>query len=852
LTLVSAAAGFGKTTFVAESFAHGPATAWLSLDELDNDPARYWTYVVAALQAVEPEIGVDARALLQSSQPPIDAVLPSLLNDLDALEHEVALVLDDYHVIGSTEIHEAMTFLIEHVPQHGHVVVVSRADPPFPLAALRARGELLEVRSAELRFTPEEATAYLNGSMGLALTATDIGALEDRTEGWIAALQLAALSMQDRDDVASFIGNFAGDDRFVIDYLAEEVLERQSDAVRTFLLQTSILSRLTGELCDAVTGGDDGKAMLDQLDRANLFLVSLDDRRGWYRYHHLFADVLRARLLDERPAGVEELHRRASDWFEANGDLPEAIAHAMAGMSFERAAELIESAAPEMRRTRQEVTLRGWLEALPNDLFADRPVLSISLVGARMSTGDPTGVESLVDLAEQWVGPTGARTDGRMPVVFDREEFARLAPQVAVYRAALALLSGDLDGTIAHANRALAVVEPTDHLRHGSASALLGLAHWSVGDLESARVRYADAIASLMAADYLADVLGCCLALSDIQMAQGRLDDAGETLESGLRLATDHRGLRGEADMRVGLSELALERNELEDAARHLRASADLGERAGLPQHAYRWRVARARLRQAEGDLDGALALLADAEPLYDTDFSPPVRPVSALRARVLLAQGDVVAAARWASARSLTVEDELSYLREFEHITLARIVLAGDEAIGGAIALLDRLLVAAEEGGRTGSIIEILVLLAVTRQRRGDEQAATAAIADALAQAEPQGHVRAFVAEGAPAADLVRGVTVEGPAARHARRVLAAFDAVRPAPPVRAGVVEELSPREVDVIRLLRSDLSGPEIARELLVSLNTFRTHTKNIYAKLGVNNRREAVRRASELGF
>jgi LuxR family maltose regulon positive regulatory protein len=852
LTLVSAAAGFGKTTLVADRFADESATAWLSLDPRDDDPVSFWTYVVAALQTVQPDLGVDARSLLRSPQTSIDAVVAMLLNDLVGSAGDLVLVIDDYHVVTSTEIHDTMAFFLEHLPPHVHLVVVSRADPPFPLAALRARGELVEVRSADLRFTADEATTYLNGTMDLTLTPADVESLERRTEGWIAALQLAALSMQGRDDVASFIAGFAGDDRFIIDYLAGEVLERQTEDVRRFLLETAILNRLTGSLCDAVTDRDDGRAVLDQLDRANLFLIPLDDHRGWYRYHHLFADVLRARLLDEPPVDVGVLHRRASDWFEANGDRAEAIGHAMAGNAFERAAELIERAAPEMRRTRKEATLRAWLEAIPEEFFEDRPVLGIALVGARMSTGDHAGVEELVDMAEQWVGSTGDQADRPTPVVFDREEFARLPAQVAVYRAALALLVGEVDATIAYAERALALVEPTDHLRRGSASALLGLAHWSVGDLESARARYADAVTSLTAADHLADVLGCCLALSDIQIAQGRLDDATETLESGLRLAADHAGLRGEADMRVGLSELSLERNELDDAARHLRESADLGEVAGLPQHAYRWRVATARLRRAEGDLDSAFELLEEAEPLYATDFSPPIRPVSAMKARVQIERGDLAAADRWAAAQGLATGDELSYVREFEHVTLARALLAREESIDDAITLLDRLRVAADDGDRTGSTIEILVLLAIAHQRRGDAAAAVEAIEDALVRAEPQGHVRAFVDEGHPAAVLVQSVSGEGAAARHAQRVLAGFGPVRADPPVSTGLVDDLSPRELDVLRLLRSELSGPDIARELLVSLNTLRTHTKNIYAKLGVNNRREAVRRAAELGL
>ena len=873
LTLVSAPAGFGKTTLVAELFADSSVTAWLSLDRSDNDPVLFWTYVVAALRTAEPDVGATAWALLQTPQVELESVVANLLNDLLAVGHDLVLVLDDYHLIELPEIHQAMSFLVEQLPPQIHLVIATRADPPLPLASLRARGELLEYRAADLRFTAGEAAAYLNDEMGLAVADGDIDVLEARTEGWIAALQLAALSMQGRDDVASFIAGFAGDDRFILDYLVGEVLERQADDVRSFLLETSVLDTLTGPLCDAVTGRPGGRTTLEQLDRSNLFLVPLDDRRTWYRYHHLFADVLRARLQHEHPDLLPELHRRATDWYDTNDDPSEAIAHALAGQDFDRAAQLIELAGPSMRRTRQELTLRGWLEALPDEVFPDRPVLSIGLVGSRMATGDFTGVEQILQMVESRLAVTTPP-----PIVFVDEDFARLPAQLSLYRAATALLTGDIDGTITHATRALELVAPTDHLGRGSTTAMLGLAHWAVGDLDEARHRYTDAVQSLLAADHLADALGCSLGLADIQIAQGRLRDATQTLEAGLRLTAQHPGLRGAADMHVGLSEVLLERNDLDVAARHLQASADLGERAGLPQHAYRWRVATARLRQAHGDLDGALDLLDAAEPLYDTDFSPAVRPVAALKARVQLARGDTAAAERWAADRGLTADDELSYVHEFEHLTLARTLLAGHllagrpghdegEAIDPTIELLERLLAAAEEGRRAGSAIEVLVLLALARNGRDDATGATDALEEALARAEPDGFVRVFVDEGPAMAALLRSGSWEGAADRQARRVLAGFDAVGPvaliappgppapaAPPApaRSELVEELSARELDVLRLLRSDLSGPEIARELIVSLNTVRTHTKHIYTKLGVNNRREAVRRAGELGL
>jgi LuxR family transcriptional regulator, maltose regulon positive regulatory protein len=392
LTVVSAPAGFGKTTLLTEWLAAGgaekSAIAWLSLDRRDNDPALFWTYVVTAIQTAADRVGTAALQLLASQPPPIDAALSALLNDLDGLSTDLVLVLDDYHLVEAPQVHDGMRFVLEHQPQRLHLVLATRADPPLPMAQLRARGQLVEVRAGDLRFTVEEAAAYLNGAMELGLSADDVAALDGRTERWIAALQLAALSLQGREDVSAFIAGFAGDDRYIVDYLAEEVLGRPPAEVRQFLLQTSILEGLTGPLCEAVTGREGGKATLVALERANLFLVPLDDRRQWYRYHHLFADVLHTHLLDERPDEVAELHRRASAWFAAHDDSSQAVTHALAGGDTGRAADLMELAMPVMQRERRESELAHWVRALPDDLVRTRPVLGVAFVGALAQSSD--------------------------------------------------------------------------------------------------------------------------------------------------------------------------------------------------------------------------------------------------------------------------------------------------------------------------------------------------------------------------------------------------------------------------------------------------------------------------------
>jgi LuxR family maltose regulon positive regulatory protein len=817
LTLVSAPAGFGKTTLLTDWLATEDDTgaAWLSLDDRDNDPALFWGSVIAALQVVVPEVGADAQELL-ATPGSTEAVLVTLLNELGAVGDDLVLVLDDYHVIESPEIQEGVAFLLEHLPPHVRLVIASRADPALPLARLRARGELVELRAADLRFSTDEAATYLGATMGLELTADDVAALESRTEGWIAALQLAALSMQGRDDAAGFIAGFAGDDRYVVDYLAGEVLARQPEDVRRFLLETSVLSRLTGSLCDTVTGQTGGKATLEAIDRGNLFLVPLDDRRHWFRYHHLFADVLRARLLDEQPDRVPELHRRASGWYEHEGDGAEAFRHALAGGDVERAADLVERGAPELRRNRQEATLGSWIEALPEEVFARRPVLGIEGVGSLIGRGDPERVEQRLRDVESLLQAEAA-SPGSV-VVADPTVLPRLPATIAMYRAGLARLADDGPATVAHAEEALAVAASDDHLVRGAAGTLRALAQWSAGDLGAAHESYEHAIVDMERAGHLADVLGLALGLADIQRSQGRLGAAMATFERGLALGTAGGSpLRGTADMHVGLADLYLERGDLEAAREQLEAGQELGEALGLPQHPHRWRVATARLREVEGDLDGAVTLLEEAAQRYDGDFLPDVRPIPALIARLWVRRGEVDRALAWAREQGLSVEDDLTYLRETEHLTLARALLAkGDDDV---LPFLDRLLTAAEEGGRLGSTVEVLVLQA----RAGRPEV----LDRARSLAEPEGYVQVFADGGAPP---------PAPAA------------ARP----RADLVEPLSERELDVLRLLRSELSGPEIARELIVSLNTVRTHTRHIYEKLGVSSRRAAVRRADELGL
>jgi LuxR family maltose regulon positive regulatory protein len=866
LTLISASAGFGKTTLVSEWLADCQRpVAWLSLDEGDNDPTRFLTYFIAALQTVAANIGDGVLAVLQSPQPPsTESILTALLNEITTIPDNFILVLDDYHLIDSKPVDYALTFLLAHLPPHMHLVIATREDPHLPLTRLRARGQLTELRATDLRFTPAEATDFLNQVMGLSLSTEDLAALEIRTEGWIAGLQLAALSIQGNKDVSGFIQKFTGDHRYIVDYLVEEVLQSQPEPVRSFLLQTAILDRLNGSLCDAVTGKEEGNERLEALQRGNYFVVPLDDKRNWYRYHHLFADVLRMHLMAEQPDQVSALHRRASEWYEHNGSTDNAIRHALAAEDFERAAGLIELAWTAMDLSYQSSTWLGWVKTLPEELVHARPVLTVWYAYALSGSGAMEASEARLKDAEWWLDTT-AETAGM--VVVDEKEFRRLPGMIALLRAAHALARGDMNETAKNARRVLDLAPEDDHLMLGGAASELGLAAWTSGDLDAARRMTADGMANVRLAGYISPAIGGAIVLADIQIAQGCLHEAMTTYERALQWATEPGApvLRGAADMYVGMSGLHLEHNDLKTAHQHLLTSQALGELAGLPQNPYRWCTAMARIREAEGDLDGALDLLDQAERLYDGHFSPNVRPIATRKTRVWVALGRLDEALGWAREQGLSVENELSYLHEFDHITLARVLLAryqsdrADSSILEVIGLLERLLKAAEEGGRKGSVIEIMVLQALAYHAQGDLPAGLLPLQHALALAEPEGYVRMFVDEGPPMAQLLLKAAVSGIMPDYTGKLLAAVEAEQqrsagespnPTPPASQPLIEPISQRELEVLRLFKTELSGPEIARELVIALSTVRTHTKSIYSKLNVNNRRAAVKRAEEL--
>lgn len=865
LTLISAPAGFGKTSLLAgwlEGEGRGRLTAWVSLDERDRDATTFWTYLLAAIERTVAGNGTVGLARPPSRRADVESMLTGLLNELSVLPDDLTLVLDDYHLAESPSIQPGVTFLLDRLPPQVHLVISTRADPALPLSRLRARGDLVEIRAPDLRFTSTEAAAYLNETCGLALEATDVAALETRTEGWVAALQLAALSLSEREDQSGFIAGFAGDDRYVVDYLADEVLSRQPSELRRFLLDTSVLDRMTASLCDAVTRRNDAAATLQSLEQQNLFLVPLDRHRRWYRYHHLFADVLKVRLVDEAPGDLPALHRRASDWFHRAGEPEAAVRHALAGGDVALAAERVELAIPAMRRERREGEIRRWIDQVPPDVVATRPVLAAGFIGGLMASNEFDGVDRQLHDVEQLLAASSVDM-----VVTDQAEFERLPAALESYRAALALVHGDLDDAVEHAGAALERAATDDHLSIASASAVSGLASWANGDLDAAHHGYRIASDHLGRAGYVADVVGCATTLADLEMTQGKLRAANRTFDDALVLARGEEAPpRGTADMYVGLSQVAYERGDLSSAADFLRRADELGDAAGLPKYPHRWRVAMAHLREAEGDPQTAIALLDEAERVFVADFAPNVRPIPATRARMLAASGDVAGALTWARRSGLSADDHLSYLREYEHVTLARVLLTDTkisstaDQLAQAAGLLDRLRVAAEEGGRIGTLIEVLVLQALAREITGQPDQAVGALDVAVRLAEPEGHIRVFTGFGRPLEGpfmavlnrLVSAPNRSGYADRLVQAASVNLSEARRTVLSLQPLLDPLSGRELDVLRLLRSDLDGPSIARELGVSLATVRTHTQHIYVKLGVTSRRAAVRRAHQLNL
>jgi LuxR family maltose regulon positive regulatory protein len=865
LTLVCTPAGFGKTTLLADWARNTELpVGWLSLDQDDNDPTRFWRYVVAAMEQSGVREGL--RSILDSpSGASSEGIAGAVINEIAALRQELVLVLDDYHVVESRSVHGGLAFLLDHLPAGLHVVVASRSNPPFPLARLRAQGQLAELRAADLRFTSQESEAFLREVQALDLSPGEVASLEDRTEGWAVGLQLAALSLRERPDPGAFVEAFTGTHRYVLDYLTEEVLDRQPERVRSFLLQTSILDRLTGPLCDAVTCGSDGPQMLEHLERANLFLVPMDDERRWYRFHHLFTDLLQARLHQSDPELVPELHHRAAAWSEQHGMIGEAVRHSMAAEDPAAAACLVEEHLSETIRRGEGVILDRWLSMLPEDAVRLRPKLCLAQGWMQLHIGHLDSAERLVRHAERAFEHNQASGDLELPTAGGM--VAEVPAAIALLRADIAAARGDTEDSAASAQTALAQMGDEEFGPRFLARFQLACADWMAGRLEEAEPALALLLAEGRATPDPYPLISSCYALGQVQVGRGKLGAALRTNREGLRYATKggrvSRFHAGEAH--IGIAQVLYQRDELEEALQHARAGIDLCRHTVefvLPAVAL---VVLARVRNAVGEPDAAREAMDEACRIRPAQgFVALWNPAPAERARLLLAQGRVEEAERWAEEKGLRDDDELPYPRERSYLVLVRILLARSEP-ARALRLLERLATQAKSQHRTESVIQIGALRSIAIQAAGDHPGALTALAETLSLARPEGVIRVFADEGPAMAALLRSLISARKRGRvpeasradqeYLVRVVRAFDRgrdVRGSGTPVTGLVEPLTDREREVLGLIAVGRRNRDIAAELVVTLDTVKKHISHIFEKLGAANRTEAVARAREIGL
>jgi LuxR family maltose regulon positive regulatory protein len=868
LTLVSAPAGYGKTTLVnAWLRSTDRPFAWISLDEGDNDLVRFLNYLVAAFRRMDDGVGQTVQRLLETPQlPPVEALLTALINDVAARASSFLLVLDDYHTIAEHAVHGAVNFLLERQPPQMHLVIISRQDPPLPLSRLRGRGQVSEIRQSDLYFTLEETTAFLNQSMGLRLEPSEVAALDAHTEGWIAGLQIAAFALQSRiakdgtDSVPRFIDSFSGRHHFILDYLTDEVLERQPESIAKFLLQTCILERMCGPLCDAVTSpaaGDEcvwgsGQQILEHLQHANLFVVPLDDERQWYRYHRLFVELLRARLQEMGPDQIPRLHLQAAMWYDQNELLAEAVQHALAIPDFDLAACMIERAILKVTSwsSISASMFMGWLNALPEEIVRAHPWLRFFASRVLYISGQrESGERTLLELEDS------LREERALP---DAEQILALA---AIDRASYAAVRGDVRQAIRLARRALAQLPQEDAGTKIRVESILGLSSFRAGDMEEAERAFSEAIATIQATGQgSAAVLFMCN-MADVYFVRGQLGRALQTCEQAKQLGTVDGALAqpavGFVDLEMG--KILYEQNHLSAAKEHLLRGLESLNRVQITIGLESGYGILAQTKQAQGDTEGALAAIDRAVQITQgNDIARLSILTSAYQARIWLARGELELAGRW--ARDYEQVGETEYLREFEDLTLARVLLARDEP-ARAQSLLDTLLSATEAAGRMGTAVEALALRALARQALGDGDGALQALARALEMAEPESYVRVFVDSGQPMVELLQQASARGIRAGYASKLLDGLqqsssrqgqpDSARPmAQP--ASLIEPLTDREMEVLQCLGEGLSNAEIGQRLFISLPTVKSHTRNIYGKLGVHNRKKAVARATALGI
>jgi len=864
LTLITAPAGFGKTTLVASCIAgFGTPVAWLSLDKDDSQVERFLKYLVAALQEADPTLGSEAAQLLAAIQQVMpETILTSLINDLDRAAREMVLVLDDYQLISSQAVHEAVTFLLEHCPKTFHLVIATRSDPLLPFVRLRARGQTVELRTADLRFSEPEAAQFLNEVMGLHLDAGSVAVLAERTEGWVAGLQMAALSMRDRADVRGFIEGFSGTNRFILDYLLEEVLASQPPEIQHFLLHTSILERLTAPLCDAVLANEEGftsqsTSILEYLERVNLFLVPLDDERIWYRYHHLFADLLRARLQQTLISqDIAALHTGAAQWYEQNGLTYEAIHHASLTSNSEWVERLIEQNYIEVFRRREVAYIRFLTGELSKELVYRRPWLCIYEAESHAWFGELDEADGLLAVAERHIRSGAPSSDTQA-----------MLGHLAYIKSRVTAMRGDIQRAIEYCLTARENTPVSNQALLGGIGVMLGYGYFLDGDFTNAIQALHETIQSGTAGGVITITVAAYCVLARLYAIQGQLHRSFEVYkEAGNfihEVGGQNLGVRGIVD--VGMADLFYEWNDLEAALTHIKQGLEFIPYWGKADDTALASVTFARIQQALGNTAAALETIEKGSQVIQASgvFSEAREAVTTTEIRLRLAQGNSLEDAGWSSSleKGLSSEDSFRFGNELAHSTLARGYIA-QKRLDEAIGLLSRLEAKAQSGGRTGRLIEILILKALALQRLGEPAQALDILAKSLALAEPEGYVRIFLGEGQPMQMLLaQWLTHTGVDSLrdYAIHLLSQFDAEPQVVMATHGkaspagdLVEPLSQRELEVLHLIALGRTNQEIAQQLIVSPGTVKAHTANIYRKLDVANRTEAVARARQLGI
>jgi LuxR family maltose regulon positive regulatory protein len=837
LTLVSAPAGSGKTTLISEWLAGcSQKAAWLSLDEGDNDLARFLTYLVVALQIIEANLGKGVQGALQSPQlPPIDSILTALLNEITNISHDFILVLDDYHAIDTKAIEDALAFLLDNMPPQMHLVIATREDPPLPLARYRVRGQLTELRAADLCFTASEAAEFLTRVMGLGLSVEDISALENRTEGWIAGLQLAALSMVGHLDIAGFIRSFTGSHHFVLDYLVEEVLQHQTQDVQNFLICTSTLDRLCGSLCEAIllTPTGSGQETLEYLEHANLFIVPLDNERKWFRYHHLFGELLRQRLGQSlTPGEITDLHIRASAWHENNGFAFEAFRHAAAAQDVERAERLIGNKDMGLHFHSVATAVLDWLASLPGTVLDARPSLWVRSATVALMAGQTTGVEEKLRAAEK-----------AMQNAAPDDKSRDLIGQIACARATLALTRYDPEAMIIQARRALEYLPTDDLVFLFTANWALATASFLQGDRVTAARASREGIAiSQKSGDIFSTILSTS-SLGQVQELENQLHQAAETYQRVLLLSGEYPHPNA-GEVHLGLARIYYEWNDLEAAEQHGQQSLQLTRQYDrVIDRFIISEVFLVRLKLAQGEVENAATLLAEIEQsARQQNFLLRLPEIATAQVLILVRQGNLPAAAQLARLYELP----LSHAR----------VLVAQKDPSAALAVLEPLRRQMEARGWADERLKTLVLQAVAFYLYGEKSQAFQVLNEALTLAEPGGFIRLFVDEGEQMADLLTEMRKEESRKKnYIHKILAAFGKQKynlPSSLVHPPLVQSFSQRELEILQLIAQGHSNREIGKRLFLALDTVKGHNRRIFEKLQVQSRTEAVARARELGL